>query len=338
MPTLETGLARGPLYLLDRASEMGVDRTALLAAAGLSELDLRDPDSRIPIAVFVEIWRELLRLRPDPDVGLAFGAAMRARDLGLVGYLMIFSDNLETALRRLVRFSRILGESNETSFTIEDDVGTLSWQPDPRLQVIPQANDWIVSALLGISRELTQATVRPFEVHLSYEAEGVRESLRDALGTRIRLGSARPAIRIRTRDLRRDVRTADSMVGGYLEEHAESVLEALPLQLSFCRQARSAIWRQLREGEPTLERVAEDLEMRPRTVQRRLAEEGSSFSELLEELRRTLATTLLRERELGIHEVAFLLGYSEPSAFNRAFRRWRQTSPSAFRAESHGAS
>lgn len=337
MSTLETGLARGPLYLLDSAAEMGVERAALMAAGGLSEADLRDPDSRILIAVFVELWRELLRHRPDQDLGLTFGMAMQARDLGLLGYLMLFSRDLELALRRLVRFARILGESNKASFVLQGDAGTLRWQPDPRLQAIPQSNDWILSALLHISRELTDTAIRPVKVHLPYETQTPRKSLRDTFGAPVQMGSKAPALVFRASDLRRPVVAADSTLGGYLEQHAASVLETLPLQFSFCRRARSAIWRLLREGEPTLERLAEDLEMSPRTVQRRLAEEGTSFSELLEELRRTLALSLLRERDLGIHEVAFLLGYSEPSAFNRAFRRWRQTSPSAFRAEAHAA-
>ncbi len=336
MATLETSLARGPLFLLDRAEELGIDRSTLLAAARLDEEDLRDPDARVPIPAFVALWRALLESRPDPGLGLRFGAAMTAREVGLVGYLMMHSPDLETALRRLVRFCRILGETNRASLTVERGTGTFSWEPDSRLQAIPQTIDWILAAVLTVSEELTGSELRPLEVHYPHPKPATPGAVPGGGRTRARWDRERAALVLRASDLKRSVSAADSTLGSYLEKHAETVLRALPFQHSYSRRTRLAIWSQLREGEPTLDCVARELKIRPRTLQRRLNEEGSSFSELLDEVRRTLATSLLEDRSLGIHEIAFLLGYSEPSAFYRAFRRWQQVSPSAFRAAAAG--
>ncbi len=95
---------------------------------------------------------------------------------------------------------------------------------------------------------------------------------------------------------------------------------------------RKAIWRNLSDGRPNLEHTAKMLGTSVRTLQRRLREEGQTFADTLETLRRDMAAGLLRNRELSVYEIAFLLGYSEPSAFQRAFRRWRGVSPRQFRA------
>lgn len=310
---------------------MGIDRTWLQARAGLRDKDLQDPDARVPVSSFVELWRELLRARPEPDLGIRFGAVTHAQQLGLIGYLMMHSVDLEGALGRLVRFCRLLSEANRARLTEAGAVATFSWEPDARLQRIPQAIDWALAAVVNVVEELTAAKLEPREILYPYPKPAGRKAKLGGPRTRARFDCPRPALVLASRDLRRPVTDADTTLGSYLEDHAETVLAALPSQRSASRRTRAAIWRRLRAGEPTLERVARELSMGPRTLQRRLSEEGTSFSVLLEELRRALATTLLEDRSLPVHEIAFLLGYSEPSAFYRAFRRWRRVSPGTYR-------
>ena len=96
-------------------------------------------------------------------------------------------------------------------------------------------------------------------------------------------------------------------------------------------QVRVELWHQLAEGSATLDTVAPELGLSTRTLQRRLEEEGTSFGDVLDAFRRGLAAVMLREQAVSIHELAYFLGYSEPSAFYRAFRRWEKTSPVQFR-------
>ncbi len=99
-----------------------------------------------------------------------------------------------------------------------------------------------------------------------------------------------------------------------------------------------ALWAEVKEGRPSLQNVASTLAMSPRTLQRRLNDEGTSFSEILEAFRQQMATVLLEDDKLAVYEIAFLLGYSEPSTFHRAFRRWTDRSPREFRSSSSGDS
>jgi AraC-like DNA-binding protein len=119
---------------------------------------------------------------------------------------------------------------------------------------------------------------------------------------------------------------------GYLDDLAAITLA--PLEESdenMIAAVRRALWTMLPGGRPDLWRTAAGMGVSARTLQRRLGEEGSSFSRVLDELRRDLSDELLSDRKLSVAEVAFLLGYSEPSAFQRAFRRWRGVSPRRFR-------
>lgn len=94
---------------------------------------------------------------------------------------------------------------------------------------------------------------------------------------------------------------------------------------------RAAIWSVLADGKPSLDRVATALRVSPRTLQRRLAEEGTSLQSEIEDIRKRMGTALLRDRSHSVEDIAFLLGYSEPSAFYRSFKRWTGATPGQFR-------
>jgi AraC-like DNA-binding protein len=96
-------------------------------------------------------------------------------------------------------------------------------------------------------------------------------------------------------------------------------------------RVRAAIWSLLGDGTPSLQRVAGELHLAPRTLQRRLAEEDTSLQQEVERMRQTMAVAVLRDRSIAINDVAFLLGYAEPSTFFRSFKRWTGTTPRRFR-------
>jgi AraC-like DNA-binding protein len=124
---------------------------------------------------------------------------------------------------------------------------------------------------------------------------------------------------------------ADETLAGYLGNYAEQVLESLVQGETTRHMVNAAIWSLLGDGTPSLEHVATVLSVPPRTLQRRLAAEGTSLRAETEEIRKTMALTLLRDRSISIEEVAFLLGFAEPSTFFRSFKRWTGRTPRRFR-------
>ena len=119
----------------------------------------------------------------------------------------------------------------------------------------------------------------------------------------------------------------------YLERHAEALQARVAGSASLASRVRELLSARIRQGEPEQAAIAQALAMSERTLQRRLQDEGVTFAVLLDDVRADLGRMYLADPKLAIFEVAFLLGYSEPSAFNRAFRRWTGTSPSDFRRQ-----
>jgi AraC-like DNA-binding protein len=125
---------------------------------------------------------------------------------------------------------------------------------------------------------------------------------------------------------------ADASLCALLDRHAQELLEKFPPRDSLINQVRSIIATEFRGGDPSLEHVAEQLTLTPRTLQRKLQELGTSHNELLDQMRRQLAMRYLREDHMAICEVAYLLGFSESSSFHRAFKRWTGVTPKEFRS------
>jgi AraC-like DNA-binding protein len=148
-----------------------------------------------------------------------------------------------------------------------------------------------------------------------------------ALGCPVRFGAPETRAVLRREPLERPLPRHDPALFAYLERHAQAVLASIPSEGGVVERVSRLITENLRHGEPAQSEVARKLALSERTLQRRLREADTSFAAILDAVRRQLAQLYLAEPTLGLHEVAFLLGYSEPSAFHRAFRRWTGKTP-----------
>jgi AraC-like DNA-binding protein len=118
-----------------------------------------------------------------------------------------------------------------------------------------------------------------------------------------------------------------------MKQYLERVLAEIPQEDGMLVSVRRAVAEAMREGDPNLTRVAKKMAMSPRTLQRQLKEQGMEFKQLVDDTRRRFALSYLRDRRHTLTEIAFLLGYSEASAFNRAFKRWTGSTPLAYRSQ-----
>ena len=336
MPALDTLLTRGPRIVLRQAEELGLKRGELLRASGLREADLAEPDSRIPMRKWFGLWRCILESTDDAGVGLRMGSRLEVREIGLLGYTMQHSGSLRGALERYSRFFALWRAKDPPHYDVDAHQVEVGWRAQPILPLFERPIcDWALAGVLAILRELSGEDVTPKEVHLPY-AKGNHDlaEMRDYLAAPLRFGRPRAQLVLRTEDLELETRTADLELGRYLDRHAAHVIEGLALGAGAVEEAERALWQGMRTGDVSLEDVASRLAVSSRTLQRRLHSENTSFTDLRDKLRHQLATELLADSELSIYEVVYLLGYSEPSAFYRAFRRWEGSSPQKFRAAS----
>jgi AraC-like DNA-binding protein len=329
--TQPTGLARLALLHLEGSARFGLSRAQLLRAAGLREEQLRDPDARIPLSAVERIWRATIARSPDPVLGLRLGARVRTRQLGLVGYTLVFSHTLGAALERLARYSHIVSDALVVELGGDADATWVRLDVQPALRALRAAADARLAAIVAMCRELVGAPIAPLAVQFPYRRPDEVAEYQKFFRAPLEFGALATAFLLTREDIARPVVWSDEALTGYLERLAKQALHDLGAERTIGDQVRRVLWRELSEGVPDLSRAARWLGMSPRTLQRRLHEEKTTFAAVLAELRRDLAPPLLRDGRLAVSEVAFLLGYEDVTSFQRAFREWFDVSPRAFR-------
>jgi AraC-like DNA-binding protein len=307
-----SGLVRLVLLQLEKLGEMGLPRDLLLREAKLDERQLRDPDDRIPLEAVARLWHVAASRVLDPAFGLRLGSA----------------------LNRFAHYSRVVSDALVVRIDSERDAAWIRLDVQPAMRAFRPAVDARLAALLSACREMVGPPVTPLLVQLSYRQPPDVKEYERFFGAPLEFGCLASSFLLRSDDLARRVAVADQTLVGYLETLADQKLASIGAERSLRERVRRALWSELSERTPTLESVARGLGVSARTLQRQLRQEGVSFAKLLAELRREMAPSLLRDGQHGVSEVAFLLGYEDPSAFRRAFQRWFGRSPRSFRSTS----
>lgn len=331
MLTTETGRVESIRFLVEQGELLGLPRSELLEAAQVEETVFEDPDGRVPVSRYWDLWRFIAGEVADPDLGLELGAQIQVRDSGVVGYAMLHSSDLRGALERLVRYGQIFTQRAALSLEPAGSNWRLCQNRPPLYRNLRQVMDARTAAILSVCRQITGRELNPTLVAMPYERPENVEAHRQLFRSDLRFGEPTGYMEFRGSDLELPLIAADETLAGYLDEVASLRLEALPKEESFTDRVRRAVWTHLSEGQPSVARVASELAVSGRTLQRRLREEGHSFAEVVETLRRQKAEVLLQDKKLAIYEVGYLLGYSDATAFYRAFRRWFGTSPREYR-------
>jgi len=335
-PAGETVLAALVRGNLDAAAAFGFDAGPLAAAASLSAADLEDPDGRISFGQYLTLWEAICALPDAFRFALWLGKAVNIEMLGVVGYVMQNAGDVRSALRCFERFNMLLGDHVGPRITEEADTVVLHRTEPPR---VTRLAPFSMAAPLGtvtLLRQLARISEKeplaleaafqhppvPSDVLVEYEA---------ALGCAIRFNARDTRLVLQRSALDRSLTVPNPGLFAYLENHASSLQSKLRASTSIAGRVRQLLAERIREGEPEQRWIAKKLALSERTLQRRLQDESVTFADLVDEVRADLARMYLNDKNLAVFEVAFLLGYSEPSAFNRAFRRWTGQSPRQYR-------
>ena len=331
---IDAALARKAVALL-RAQGLPVG--PVLARAGLDPAALlahRERATTIPFAAHVALLEQAAAAARDPCFGLHLGAALHPRDLGLVGYLGANAATLGDVLSVAEKYLRLLTQG--TQIEVAAAGGGLARVTqhllDPAGAGSIQVATLGVSGLVRVARLLTGTMLAPAWVELPFSNCDETEHRR-VLGSPIRLGRPRTAVVLETRQLALRAVGADPDLFDLLEQVCRERVGAPANPQDSRTQAENVILELLPYGAPSLDGVAKRLGTSGRTLGRRLAEEGTSFHALLDDLRRELARRYLERGPQRPKTVAALLGYKDVCAFHHAFRRWTGTTPARFRED-----
>ena len=318
------------LHLAELTGRWGVSREQLFDGLGLDVDSLSDPKRRLPLPVFAELARRAKALTGEPGLGFYLGLQMRVSAYGYLGFAAMASPTLGEALELAVRFAPTHSDALALRLHVSGPSASLVLE---ELAPLGAAADVIVLSLLvglhEIAATLTgQRLVDTADVAFPEPAYAAR--FQHLAGGRFRFGQPAHQLVFEASALALPLVQADAAAHRLAREQCERELDELGYEAQATARVRALLPRR-GGGFHTLPEAASLLSLSPRTLKRRLADEGTDFSTLLEEQRRERSLLLLRSRDLSVAEVAEDVGYSDIANFTRAFRRWTGATPTAFR-------
>jgi AraC-like DNA-binding protein len=325
-------LAIGSVYrpFLEVARDAGVNVEAELARIGIREPELSD--SRLPPAHGRALVVRLAALCGDRELGLEAAQRASLTDLDVLGYLARHAEHTLAALEALARYPRLLGDTGACELTRSRGQVTLSFGLSDGSRMLPEGSDFTTALLFRIIAELSGGRARPLEVRLPRPRPRRVAAYRQYFGLTPVFGAERAALRYQETSLLTAAPAHDAKLHRILEQRAVESLHALPKGDAWLNQVRAQLGQLLGRGPADIASIAARCGVSSRTLRRRLEAAGTSFRDISDEVRRYRALQLIDEGQTRVTAIAEATGYSDLTAFARAFRRWTGLAPQRYLA------
>jgi AraC-like DNA-binding protein len=314
--------------LVEEIVRCGADPDAFLAAGGLDARILDDPSARIDAVSYDRLHERALDATGDPALGLHMAGRTRLAAFHVVGHLTSHCATIRQALVALARYRKLLSDTEPPTLVERGDTAILTWhflvggERGNRLRA-----EFGVTALVTIAQVALGVSMGPQLVEFVHAEPDYAGEYPRVLGCPARFGSDATRIHFARALLDTKQRHANGDLFRLLESQALRDLARLTAPPLVSARVRAAILAMYAGTRPTMDEVARRLRMSTRSLRRRLTEEDRTFAELVDEAMAELARHLLADPGITIQEVADRLGFSEPSAFHRAFKRWTGVTP-----------
>ncbi len=328
---MPTALAGWTSLIVDFADEEGLPADQVLEQAGLDRDALAQVDGRVPVSVDDYVWHTLSRLDGGPGLGLRVSERMMTtRRLGVVGFLGRATGTLGQALEIGNKYHPVVRQVKGRDLVVTRDSVTIcqAMNADLRHPGPPALAEVALANYVTLGRAWAGVDWSPAEVR--FQQPRPRDVTEYERFFRCPVYFSQPinALVIPREVLALPIASAEPELVGYLQSVADSQLAAVAAPRTLAEDVRYAVRAQMVDGDLTIENVARRLGTGPRSLQRRLSEEGGSFRAIVDAVRHQRALELLSRRTVSQEQMAEELGFSEPRAFRRAFRRWTGEAPS----------
>lgn len=330
--TATIGLFRS---IIDYCRDNNVDVEPVLLAAGLEHTQLNDIDSRIGFDAYMAGFVKAEELSDDPFFGLHFGEQIKPGHYGIVGIIAMSCSRARELIHLQQRYQALVANSVVNTYQTSEQGIRLTTTPlfddrgHTRLHVESTFSSWIT-----LTRWLTGLHGHyPTEVSFPYSAPDDLSEYHRIFGSELLFDQASASVLFPSELIDTPIPQSNPALRQQLEAQANELLlksgcnQAEPL----LQEVQQLISASLADGTPDVANIAEQLRMSTRVLQRQLRERDTNFSKMLDSTREELATSYIKNRQISLTEIAFLLGFSEQSAFNRAFKRWTRKSPTQYR-------
>ncbi len=295
---------------------------------------------RVPLADFFSLLDAAAEYANDRHIGLHIYEHLDFADLGLLGFALLSATDVGSALRTLMRYGAIFQDCDDGQLLTERDYAYLFYRVNSAsLPASRHDSDMSTAFSVFFLRKVVNPSWAPIAVQLQHPtpAPDLREEYERVFQCPVTFGGATNLVTMPSSILAAPIQSSDKRLYDVIERHLRLLQEQSPLEGSLAQRVEAAIMLRLSTGPPSQEAVADALGMSPRELQRELAANALRFNELLEVARKELATRLLVTTTRSLAEITYLLGYSEETAFIRAFRRWMNCTPGDYRRSTRQA-
>jgi AraC-like DNA-binding protein len=317
-------------------AQQGQQEAAFAKELAQTIRQLAAEDDRVPINIFTKLWQKALDCTPDTNFGLHFGQSSSVtRSSGILYPVMMNCPNLYSALEKQARYHNLVTDFIQLHLEEVGDETILFWKTaDDSLPMERHLVESIFCSLVITLNEVSRNTLQINEIHFMHAPpKDVREHEK-VFRFPLKFNQPRPAIYFDSASLTKPLILANAQ----LLERFEQVAQEMQAQQSntqpWTDQVAATIRQTLMQGgKPQLNGASESLHISARHLQNKLAEEDTSYQEVLDAVRKSMALNYLRDAQLSVCQIAFLLGFSEQSTFNHAFKRWTGQTPGVYRKQ-----
>lgn len=318
------------LAMVLTAGGRGFETADLLARFGVPPELLRDPDARLPAATVLALWEALVERTGDPALQLVAPLSLPFGAYRVIDYLVVESATVGQGVRRFASFFRLIAEGVALEVTEDGDGNGLVLGRSDGGAVPPIYVDYVFAALVTRVR-VRSPGLRVLRVELRRPEPADPGPYHEVFRAPVLFAARADRLLFSREEWDSPLGGGDEALAEVLEEHAKILAQRMPeADAGFRVEVERAVAATV-PGGPSVEAVARALHVSVRTLQRKLVAEGTSFREVAEAVLGRLALDYLADRQVSVAEVAFLLGFSDPSSFNRAFRRWTGDTPGRWR-------
>ncbi|MCP8463205.1 AraC family transcriptional regulator [Pseudomonas sp. ZM23] len=319
--------------LLDLAEELGVPRARLFDLARVRPEVLQSPNGRLSFIDFNLLAGAALANCGEPAFGLLLGQRLNVSTHGILGYAVLSSANLERAIGFALKYYRVLGLAYDLEMI--EDGGVSSLRASESIPLGPMgrfAAEGLMTSLYTIARFLVGEPLQGVSVGFGHPAPPYAERYTEVFGCTVLFDQPYHFIALPSEYLARPMALANPATVQMCEQQCEALLATLDVQEGLLTRIRRLLL--ARPGEfPDLETVAGELHTSGRSLRRHLSKLGTTYQEVLDDVRKRLALQYLTTTHLPLYEIALLLGFNDPSNFRRAFRKWTGKLPTDYRQD-----
>ncbi len=325
-----------PLAVIGYCMTLGMDYAQLVEISGVPPEKFRDPDALVEYESLLRLWDVMLERFPDRPLGLEYASFVEPATLGVLGYACSHCQQLGQAIELYARYCRLADPKLTITLERSDDLARIAFVHEPRVETMAEPLEMMLAATAYTARRMNPSAPPPHEVCFRHPQRHDEQRYREVFECPVHFEAEWTGLSLASSTLSLPILGADPRVGKYLQQQVEAMQqqrETEPVSQPLDARVREAIDQALLSNAIDQAAIARAMGMSARSLQRGLQGLGTSFSEQLDAVRRTRALKLLRDRDRSVREVAFMLGYADPRAFYRSFRRWTGHTPAEHRRQ-----